>query len=958
MTTFWENDTPVETNFWSGDQPAPEQFWAKDAPVSGDVMDMTVSQGLDKFMGSVEDVVTPENPDAVSTLPAVGVGTTETLASAGTGWLSKIPAGIKGTADLLGVLAGQIALDKDIDLQEATAIARKTIEGIQEENTYSPRTRMGELQGEVASEGMSTMFHHAGKGMEEAYGVNPIISEAALEAGMDLLPFSRTIGKGVKRVGDQVKHVDDVLRNKVVSDEIVANNLAVEQAKMQGRTIGKPSGKPDPFMAETIAPETVTVPSPISTPTVFLNPSRAGERLDGVNKSHDVPEGIVPKTSGGVKVHDVIDRYKERIALDPSRPLLSRVFNEVIDTPYLRVEQQFPNSTLGLELRRVDADVGFKKTEYDHIVNRFDDLEKVFTKAELDTYKKHWLRQEMSEVRKMTEQKLGTNEAKLLWEQYDEAMRLRFEELKQTGLKIEAIPEYLPRFVTDMDKFNKLIPSTHQQKFFNLQRKYKKGDITSAEYSNQLNRLLTGGADPFVSPASTRHAKARTAEQARHYDAYANPADTLRTYFNETGTTIAERRFLGKGDTTDKAISSKLEQEVNSGKITLAQAEELRNVLSARFGAQVHHAPKAIVGAVKDIGYLTTIGQVGSAVLQFADMIAAFAKYPTTAVPAALKSALPRSIRRALKDKLDVIEPLDVGIGDIMQELSGKPSLSMKALDTVLKTTGFKMVDRFGKRVIINSARNRFKKMASSKAGQQRLANMGYKNLMDKAGKGEWEQFLKDLQTGNMKNDNVRFAVVNAVAEVQPIFLADMPMMYLKHPNGRIMYSLKTWALRFINRLREDIMKGNRSIKSGKVKEGLFDYYGKAITYAGAVFLATNSIDFSKMALHSLWHGKDLRIEDMTNKAFNNLTMMFTMTNRYDWSIGYGKKPTDLVTNKLAPPAFSFFNSVVNDALSWDDWDVEDYFKKGKSGAYIPVGGRAFKDAAKPPKKQDFFWED
>lgn len=63
----------------------------------------------------------------------------------------------------------------------------------------------------------------------------------------------------------------------------------------------------------------------------------------------------------------------------------------------------------------------------------------------------------------------------------------------------------------------------------------------------------------------------------------------------------------------------------------------------------------------------------------------------------------------------------------------------------------------------------------------------------------------------------------NELAEIQPITLSEMPERYLKHPNGRIMYALKSFTLKQIDVLRKNIVQEwNKGNKIKAVKAGTF----------------------------------------------------------------------------------------------------------------------------------------
>jgi len=775
-------------------------------------------------------------------------GLVETAVSMGTGYGALIYSGGRGIVELLAT--GDF--NKAADL----------IDKIQAEYTYQPRTEKGKAitgkLGEIVESGLDLAQEGgeaaAPEGSELGGG---IVGRATAETALALLPF-----------------LPKTLRSlKSAKQARTANQVAV---KAQQALVAEAKKKAGPGLKERV--------------------SRVADEMQGIPVKEAKPASPAPTAP----IPELVQRPR------------STWLGDAIDSPYLRAEQQFPNTSIPMELRRMEATRIEKMAQHDPLVIELARIEKKVKNPQ--KFKETWLAQDKAKLKEMSEAAIGKKASEKFWADYEASVGTRYTEMRGAGLKIDELPEYLPRLVVDHKKFLKHSPPKLQAKVMKLDKQLLEGIITEAEYAAKLNSEITAGGAPFVVRPTSRHAKERMSYRAHKdmYDAYAGPTQTLRNYFNETGSAITERHFLGLGDDISKSIGAKVASEKKAGRLTDVQAEQYRKILEARFGPKSQIGPDRMFAVAKDFGYAGTIAQMGSAVTQLGDIMPAIARHGIGSAGKAIgRSVLPRKARKRMK----TVEPTDLGYGDIMQEMIGSPSKMKNILDKLLRVSGFKMVDRFGKRVYLNAAMDNYSRMARTPKGVKKLEAKGYKRVLG----DEFDQFVVDLKTRNMENPNVRYALVNELAEVQPIFMSDMPIMYLKHPNGRIVYSLKTWAIRQLNRMREDVMNKK---------------YADAGKYALAVYVGTNSIDLAKKFLESMVTKEDLTPEDINNMALNNMLQMI-MTNRYQVSKAGTQDSWDTVMAHVEPPAFGIMDDIFHDIRTWNSEEA-----KVRSVSRIPVVGR------------------
>jgi len=617
-----------------------------------------------------------------------------------------------------------------------------------------------------------------------------------------------------------------------------------------------------------------------------------------------------PKTVKPLAVKDLAE-VKPVDDFTPKRTFLG----SGIDSIFLRLKQKLgPDSVIPMEFRKFEVDRNIKMSEYDPLVEIFAKAENAMPRKQREVFHDAWNAQDKPAVMKMMEEVVGPEVNNKFWIDYEAAMSNRYTELKGAGLKINEVEGYLPRMVTDLDAFMKGSSTKLQAQLKGLSNDFKEGKLTEAEYTDAVNTAITEGGVPIVSapvPRPAKHRAAREGDPARR-NAYARPSEALRNYFNETGSSIAERQFLGKADTIEGSIGSKLTRDIEEGKLNPSQAEDVRAMLQVRFSGAARRGPHKLNSFAKDVGYLGTIAQLSSAATQLGDAFISYGRHGLHTNKAILKSMMPKKVR----EKQGTLDPYDIGYGDIMQELIGSPSKIRNILDTGMKRSGFKMIDRFGKRTMMNASMSKFKKWAGNPRGIKELEKKGYRRLL---GDEEFVNFVNDLRTGKMDNPNVRFAIANELAEVQPIHMIDMPIAYLKHPNGRIVYSLKTWAIRQLNRMREDVMEGN---------------YKDFAKYAMGVYVSTNSVDLSKKFIQSIYQEKPLTQEDVTNESLDNL-LKIVGANRYQMKKSHREGPMGPLWDALKPPTLGIMDNLYLDIKNWDNDEA-----KIRSISNIPIVGR------------------
>ena len=456
--------------------------------------------------------------------------------------------------------------------------------------------------------------------------------------------------------------------------------------------------------------------------------------------------------------------------------------------------------------------------------------------------------------------------------------------LNDAGHEFTEIENYFPRLVKDYDG---LLASMGKEKKSLIQKaleKYastKKVPVTSLDIDTKsaiTDKILRGYTLKVVDNKPS-FLQPRTIQSVddNMLKFYASPEESLGMYMRKAVNNIERRNFFGQNFTRqpsgaadlDLSAGKIVQQELDAGNITAEQADELLSLVKSRFIGGEQNAG-AISGTVRDLGYMGTIANPISAITQFGDL----------AISGGLKG-----MRNTIASMFGTknIKLVDLGIDNVSQEFSDMRKTA-KLLNKLFKVSGFKAVDKLGKETYINAAlRNNFKKVKTAK---------GEAAFREKWGKyygDDIEALVADLKTGKV-TDFVKAHSFDELSNVQPITMLEMPQPYLDHPNGRILYSLKSFTIKQIDIVRREVVqeykKGNKAeaIKKAAVLS----------TYLAAANVTTKTI--KDMLL-----GRDVYVEDLPEDSLWALTGIFGI-NKYasDKYLSKGEV-TEAAVNLITP---------------------------------------------------------
>lgn len=375
------------------------------------------------------------------------------------------------------------------------------------------------------------------------------------------------------------------------------------------------------------------------------------------------------------------------------------------------------------------------------------------------------------------------------------------DELKEVGWELDIVDNYFPRLVTDQKGLRKVSGEAGERLTRSEERKAARQLIddnktkTTGTTLNKELRGVRGKAVPVnkLSAAKERAIDKLSPEQLKYY---ADPARAFEHYIFQAASNIEKRKFFGKhlqngkdgGIDYDVSIGKLVADELGAGTINTNDVKRLRKLFEARFVDADAPQSKAVTD-VKNLYYISTIGQVDSALTQAGDL--AVSGY-YNGVANTLKSLLGKKHAHLS----------DIGVNQIAQEMSHTGRTAW-ALDTTLRTSGFKAIDFLGKRVNINAGLRKLQRTLRTPEGEREFLSeyapaFGDVRLASKV--------AEDIRANNI-TDDVAFVLFNRLADVQPIAMSEYPVAYLRNPNGRILYALSSFFLKQMDLLRNTAIK-------------------------------------------------------------------------------------------------------------------------------------------------------
>jgi len=495
-------------------------------------------------------------------------------------------------------------------------------------------------------------------------------------------------------------------------------------------------------------------------------------------------------------------------------------------------------------------------------------------------------------------------------------------ELVRIGRLKELRPDYFPRVVKDIEglknhmgtevstRLDKALKEARQEAL----RTGRTFDIM--DESNLVNKFLKNNNHTKSKPG---YLKNRTIDELTVdlEKFYATPTEALHTYIRNATNEIEAAEFFGTGAIRDetgrlnveKSIGAVVQNQRLEGKVTGKQIIELEELLKSRFGPG-NMAAGSTQQFIKNIANAGLLGNVVSAMSQGGDLIMSGYLNGMGSTFQALMS----------KQKVNM---RTFGLADHISEEFVGTLKSAKVLNQLFKISQFSRIDELGKNTILNSALISAEKQVKTKSGEANFAKKWEARFGD-----DYPQLVKDLQDGKV-TDLTELLAFSVLSKIQPITKLEMPQAYLDHPQGRILYMLKSFMLKQMDLVRNDAIKKMRT--PGEFKEGLSNLMRLTLFYG----LSGGTTAAVKDYILNGFENED-SIEDIASDIPINAlkTLGFSQYVMDDLKRGaFGS-----AAGRIVVPPYKMFEEVTTNVVSQFDEDEDN--RKYSSLKYLPIVGR------------------
>lgn len=465
------------------------------------------------------------------------------------------------------------------------------------------------------------------------------------------------------------------------------------------------------------------------------------------------------------------------------------------------------------------------------------------------------------------------------FEEVKKVLKTQWDKLEEAGHDMTYLDNYFPRVINDIPKLMKALGDEG----IDIVKKARQAGIAESSTEDMaafINRHMRGRMSKTLDtgPGFTRHRKIDEIEDF-FLDQYADPEAALHSYLRRTSHDIERRLFFGQNKVgsvggadidVNASVGNLINRELQAGNLQKGQDELLEELLVARFDMSNRVGSHAIQG-FRNVAYMSTIGNPVSALTQIGDIgVSAFAH----GLFNTLVSVFGKKAVRAT----------DLGIDQISQEFASTLKTA-KLMDWVFRKSGFKWVDHLGKNTSINAALRKWNKAVMKPKGIEQLRKQWapvFGNEMD--------DLIADLQN-NRISANVKMLLFSELSDLQPISLSQMPLKYLRSPDGRVFYMLKTFTLKQLDIMRRNIWQ---EFNQGSKKKAMTN----AVRYLGLVGMFNLGAEMSKEALLT----GEINVDAVPDIAVANLIKNFGASEYLLNKYGPDSKLGSMAGEMIMPP--------------------------------------------------------
>ena len=495
------------------------------------------------------------------------------------------------------------------------------------------------------------------------------------------------------------------------------------------------------------------------------------------------------------------------------------------------------------------------------------------------------------------------------------------------GIDVGYIEDYFPRIVADYKSFREAIGSTRNVEVKNqidtaLEEYAKKNNIGTVEQMPEseaaevVSRVLRGyPQQQGMTPGNTKMRKIQEVD-GQMAAGYKKPGEAFteyvermvqaterRNFFYRKARSVSTVGFQGSKDRLGADLGSKMEVADGISSVVMRLQKEnnlssddvdmLQRLIEARFSSQ---SVGPAFQAIKNVNYISTMGNFGSAVTQLGDLAYSFHF-----------NGFDNTFQSMFNKKIDFVKMF--GLTSVNSDLLNNSGTTAKLLDNVFTVTGLKKLDQFAKNTTMNAIWRKQKQLASKDSNS--LLN----DLRPVFGDDLSRQMVRELQSSNPNSQNLPKAVEELIwykfLDLNPATLTEMPALYNKSGNGRIAYMLKSFTLKQFDVFRQagidDIQKAKTLYSQGK-KEQAANLATKGvgnILKLGMIFAAANA---TTDVIKDTMYGRPTKPDDL---VVNNLLKLLGV-NRY-MAYEFQRKGIGSVVGQSLLPPFTVFDRASKD---------------------------------------------
>lgn len=477
-----------------------------------------------------------------------------------------------------------------------------------------------------------------------------------------------------------------------------------------------------------------------------------------------------------------------------------------------------------------------------------------------------------------------------------------FDELKEAGIKgVKYMENYFPRRVINVKQLRKEISEIDTQESNRLATELRNArleknraltiDEEEAIIRNRLQAVMNAKPNAKLGNMQNRQIEELYDNLLKYYD---EPENALIEYIQGAVNVIERKRFFGNSAVADDLLSFNSDKSIakliNDELVDFSDdaLDEIETVLTARFSPQFADKPAGhTVQIAKNLIYASHLGNPYNALTQMGDL----------GISAYLEGILnlPKGIMRMITNS--GIDIRDLGIENFGAELGTQKGWTRALVDLSFKT-GFAKIDRFGKNALINSAFEKVYKQVTA-TGKKLEKNLA--KLREEYGAtfgDDLDSFINAVRNKDFKDPNVQLYLFNRLADAQPITMSELPATYLKNPNGRLLYTLKSYSIKQLDIMRKGIW---RNVADG-IKEKNLKKVGEGLKNAMAYTVLVTGGNATVKQIKDFTLGKEIDEEKIVDDFGNNILQQFFLS-RYavDKSLSKGDFVTP-VKEAVLPP--------------------------------------------------------